>query len=68
METREVLSGLLAGGVAAEEFDRRGIDTTTVVEFLLHAYVGPCFHTGHRQEQVIADVQRLFRRTVGAAG
>lgn len=66
MEAREVLSGLLAGGAAADEFDLHGIDTATVVEFLLHAYVGPCFHAGHGQDQVIADVQRLFRRAVGA--
>ncbi len=66
VETREVLSGLLAGGVAAREFDLHGIDTATVVDFLLHAYAGPCFHAGHDREQVIADVQRLFRRAVGA--
>ncbi|HKJ13206.1 MAG TPA: TetR family transcriptional regulator [Ornithinimicrobium sp.] len=66
METREVLSDLLTGGVAADEFDLRGIDTATAVEFLLHAYVGPCFHTGHDQGRVITDVQRLFRRAVGA--
>jgi TetR/AcrR family transcriptional regulator, transcriptional repressor for nem operon len=66
VETREVLSGLLTGGVAAGEFDVHGIGTATVVEFLLHAYVGPCFHAGHDPDQVIADVQRLFRRTVGA--
>ncbi len=65
IEARDVLSGLLAGGAAADEFDLHGIDTATVVEFLLHAYVGPCFHAGHGQEQVIADVQRLFRRVVG---
>ncbi|MGB3827252.1 MAG: TetR/AcrR family transcriptional regulator [Ornithinimicrobium sp.] len=65
-ETRELLSDLLAGGAAANEFDLRGIDTATVVEFLLHAYVGPCFHAGHHQEQIITDVQRLFRRAVGA--
>ncbi len=66
METREVLAGLLSGGAAADEFDLQGLDTATVVEFLLHAYVGPCFHAGHDQERVIADVQRLFRRAVGA--
>lgn len=66
VETRRVLSDLLAGGVAADEFDLDGIDTATVVEFLLHAYVGPCFHAGHDQDQVIVDVQRVFRRAVGA--
>lgn len=67
VETREVLSDLLAGGVAAGEFDLDGIDTSTVVEFLMHAYVGPCFHTGRNHEQVIAEVQQLFRRAVGAS-
>lgn len=65
VETREVLSGLLAGGVAADEFrtaryrhrDSRGV---------LHAHIGPCLHAGHDREQVIADVQRLFRRAVVA--
>ncbi len=66
VETREVLSGLLIGGAAAGEFDLHSIDLATVVEFLLHAYVGPCFHAGHGTEQVVADVQRLFRRSVGA--
>lgn len=66
VEARDVLSGLLAGGAAANEFELRGIDTATMVEFLLHAYVGPCFHAGQGQGQVIADVQRLFRRVVGA--
>lgn len=66
VETREVLSALLAGGVAAEEFDLHGIDPATVVEFLVHAYAGPCFHTGSDQDAVIDDVQRLFRRAVGA--
>lgn len=65
-EAREVLTGLLAGGTAAEEFNLDGLDFPTVVEFLLHAYVGPCFHVDPDQDQVIADVQRLYRRAVGA--
>ncbi len=65
-EAREVLSALLAGGEAADEFDLRGVDVATLVEFLLHAYAGPCFHAGPDQDHLIADVQRLFRRAVGA--
>ncbi len=64
-EARQVLAGLLAGGAAAGEFDLGVLDTATVVEFLLHAYAGPCFHAGPDQERLIADVQRLFRRVVG---
>lgn len=65
-EARAVLAGLLAGGLAAGEFNLEGLDSATVVEFLLHAYAGPCFHAGPDQERLIVDVQRLFRRVVGA--
>lgn len=65
-EAREVLADLLAGGVASGEFYLDGLDTATVVEFLLHAYAGPCFHAGPDQERLITDVQQLFRRVVGA--
>ncbi len=65
-EAREVLTGLLAGGTAAGEFNLDSLDVATVVEFLLHAYVGPCFHAGPNHNHVVADVQRLFRRAVGA--
>ncbi|MGB3187572.1 MAG: TetR/AcrR family transcriptional regulator [Ornithinimicrobium sp.] len=65
-EARAVLARLLAGGVASGEFYLDGLDTATVVEFLLHAYVGPCFHAGPDQDRHITDVQRLFRRVIGA--
>ena len=65
-EAREVLPGLLAGGTAAGEFNLDSLDVATVVEFLLHAYVGPCFHAEPNHNHVVADVQRLFRRAVGA--
>lgn len=62
---RSLLREILDGGAHAGEFDLTEMHTDVVVEFLLHAYVGPCFH--HRDiETAITDVQRLFRRTVGA--
>lgn len=65
-EARTVLTGLLAGGVASGEFYLDGLDAATVVDFLLHAYAGPCFHAGPDQERLVTDVQQLFRRVVGA--
>ena len=65
-EARTLLRGLIAGGTASSEFDLSGLDEGVVLEFLLHGYIGPCFHhTG--QATAIANVQQLFRRTVGAA-
>lgn len=66
-EAREVLSRLIEGGVAAGEFDLGGISAETAVDFLLHGYVGPCFHAGPDEHTTVIDVQRLFRRVVGAA-
>lgn len=63
-EARTLLHELITGGVAAREFDLADLNIDVVVEFLLHGYVGPCFH--HTDvETVIADVQQLFRRTIG---
>lgn len=60
-----LLAELLESGVASGEFDLGGCDPGTVLHFLLHGYVGPCFH--HRDpETAVRDVQRLFRRTVAA--
>ena len=56
---------LLEGGVAAGEFELADLNTDVVVEFLLHAYTGPCFHQTDI-ETAIADVQQLFRRCIGA--
>jgi len=65
-EARTLLSQLIAGGAEAEEFDPGIVDIDVIVEFLLHGYVGPCFH--HTEiEAAIVDVQHLFRRTVGAS-
>ena len=62
---RSLLSDLVAGGAEAGEFDLGGLDRDVVVEFLLHGYIGPCFH--HTDPATtITDVQRLFRRAIGA--
>lgn len=62
---RALLGELVVGGAAAGEFDLADLDTDVVVEFLLHAYTGPCFH--HTDiDAAIGDVQQLFRRTIGA--
>ena len=66
-EARGLLQQIVVGGVAAGEFDCGGLDTHIVVDFVLHGYAGPCYHEA-QLETVIADMQRLFRRTVGAAG
>ncbi len=64
-EARALLGQLIAGGVAAGEFDCGEIGTETVVDFLLHGYAGPCYH--HAEiDTVIGDMQQLFRRSVGA--
>jgi len=64
-EARTLLGQIITGGVATGEFDCGALDSQVVVDFLLHGYAGPCYH--HAQvEGVVADVQQLFRRTVGA--
>lgn len=65
-EARTLLGQLITGGVAAAEFDLGGLNADVVVEFLLHGYVGPCYHHANLNT-AIADVQQLFRRTIGAA-
>ncbi len=66
-EARTLLHDLITGGAAAGEFDLGNLDVDVVVEFLLHGYVGPCFH--HTDvDTVISDVQQLFRRTIGTVG
>lgn len=62
---RTLLGGLVAAGVAAGEFNLDGLDEDVVLEFLLHGYIGPCFH--HTDpDTAIANVQQLFRRATGA--
>ena len=64
-EARALLGQLVAAGAAAGEFDLDGLDHDVVLEFLLHGYIGPCFH--HTDpETAVANVQQLFRRTVAA--
>jgi len=64
-EARALLGQLIAAGVAAGEFDLDGLDHDVVLEFLLHGYIGPCFHHADPESAVVI-VQQLFRRTVGA--
>lgn len=63
-DARTLLHEIIVGGEATGEFDIDNLDTDVVVEFLLHAYAGPCFHHGDIDE-AISNVQHLFRRTVG---
>lgn len=64
-DARALLREVIAGGAATGEFDVVGLDPDVVVEFLLHAYTGPCFHHGDI-DAAIGNVQQLFRRAVGA--
>ena len=61
---RSLLRHLVAAGTEAGEFDLGRLDHDVVVEFLLHGYIGPCFH--HTDPATtITDVQQLFRRAIG---
>ena len=62
----DLLSGLLASGSEAGEFDLVGLDADIVVQFLLHGYTGPCFQHND-QDAAIRNVQQLFRRTLNPA-
>ena len=62
---RTMLRVLVEAGTEAGEFDLDSLDHEVVVEFLLHAYVGPCFHHAD-QDVAIPNVQQLFRRAIGA--
>ena len=61
---RALLGDLIAAGAAAGEFNLDGLNHDVVLEFLLHGYVGPCFHHTN-PDTAVADVQQLFRRTMG---
>ncbi len=65
-QARALLGELIAAGAEAGEFDLDGFDQAVVLEFLLHAYVGPCFHHND-PETAVENVQRLFRRAVGVS-
>lgn len=64
-EARALLARLLKEGEAAGEFNLDGLDTEVVLDFLLHGYIGPCFHQAN-QAVAIDNVKRLFRRAIGA--
>jgi AcrR family transcriptional regulator len=64
---RALLGDLVAGGAAAGEFDLHGFDRDVVLAFLLHGYIGPCFHHND-PEAAVLNVQQLFRRVIGATG
>lgn len=66
VEAKALLRTLIDAGAEAGEFDLDELDPEVVLEFLLHGYVGPCFHHAD-PDTAIADVQRLFRRAVGTA-
>lgn len=65
-EARTLLRRLIVSGSAAGEFCLDELDPDVVVEFLLHAYVGPCYHHTNI-DTAITDVQQLFRRTIGCS-
>ena len=67
VQARILLAELIDGGLAAGEFDLEGLELDVVVEFLLHGYIGPCFHQVD-PGLAVANVQQLFRRAVGAGG
>lgn len=64
-EARTLLRRVIEGGAAAGEFSIEGLDLGATVDFLLHGYIGPCFHTTD-PGAAIANVQLLFRRALGA--
>lgn len=62
---RALLGRLINAGAEAGEFDLAGLDEDVVLEFLIHGYIGPCFHHAE-PDAAIANVQQLFRRATGA--
>ena len=63
---RTMLRDMVDAGTDTGEFTLGTLDHDVVVEFLLHAYIGPCFH--HTDpDTAITNVQQLFRRAVGAS-
>ena len=63
-QSRELLKALLVGGVESGEFDVPSVEVT--VDFLLHAYAGPCYHSDDIAHTT-GQLQQLFRRSAGAA-
>jgi hypothetical protein len=64
-KARGLLRELITAGADAGEFDLGDLDREVVLEFLLHGYVGPCFHHSDA-DTAVENVQQLFRRAVGA--
>ncbi len=63
---RRLLGGVVMGGVDVDEFELGDLDVEVVIEFLLHGYIGPCFHHND-SDTAITNVQQLFRRALGVA-
>ena len=62
---RTLLGDLVTAGLVAGEFNLDGLDEDVVLDFLLHGYIGPCFHHSD-PDTAIVNVQQLFRRATGA--
>ncbi len=62
---RTLLRDIVDAGSHAGEFALDDLDGEVVVEFLLHAYIGPCFHRTD-PDTAITNVQQLFRRALRA--
>ena len=62
---RTMLRHIVEAGTEANEFALGALDRDVVIEFLLHAYIGPCFHHTDA-DTAISNVQQLFRRAIGA--
>lgn len=61
---RDLLSHLITSGVEAGEFDLSDLDPDVVIQFLIHGYVGPCYHHDD-PSRAIANVKQLFHRVLG---
>lgn len=62
---RTLLGHIVDAGAEAGEFALGDLDRDVVIEFLLHAYIGPCFHHADA-DTAVTNVQQLFRRAIGA--
>lgn len=60
-QATQLLRRLVTEGAADGEFDLEGLDLEVVLQFLLHGYVGPCFHH-HDPDIAVHNVQQLFHR------
>lgn len=60
-----LLKRLIGQGTGAGEFYLDDLDPDVVLQFLLHGYVGPCFHHAD-PDTAVHNVQQLFHRCLGA--